>query len=179
MEVTPGFGAPTPVLLWTNSMSKNATPSVNSDGHDDSIDHELHTDGGVSRRVFLGAAATLSALPVAGGATAAEDTGGDESARTADESTDYGYSNVVDTSGGLDLHVGTDGNYETSVTVSSHPEGVGLKLSNEVGTMSVLLLPKDIEPLCRELLDARAKTREDDVEYSREWITEEFRGGDV
>jgi len=174
-----GVRAPTPVLLWSNSMSKNATPSDNSDGHDESTDYELHTDGGVSRRVFLGAAAALSALPAVGGVAAAEDTSGDESARTADESTDYGYSNVVDTSGGLDLHVGMDGNYETSVTVSSHPEGIGLKLSNEIGAMSVLLLPEDIEPLCRELLDARAKTREDDVEYSREWITEEFRDGDA
>lgn len=157
--------------------ANESTPSTGKEAS--GTDHELHTDGGVSRRVFLGAAAALSALPAVGGATAAGDTGGDGSARTADESTDYGYSNVVDTSGGLDLHVGMDGNYETSVTVSSHPEGIGLKLSNEIGTMSVLLLPEDIEPLCRELLDAKAKTQPEEVEYSREWIAEDFRGGDA
>jgi hypothetical protein len=141
-------------------------------------DSELQTDGGVSRRVFLGAAATLSALPAFGG-TAAADGGSDETEYVApkDSDTDYGFNSVVDTSGGLDLHVGADGNYETSVTVSSHPEGIGLRLSNEIATMSILLLPEDIEPLCQELLDAKAKTRPEEVEYSREWITEDFRNG--
>lgn len=160
---------------------RNHVPSAdNSDGHDDSIDYELQTDGGVSRRVFLGAAAAVSTLSAVGGTAAADDGSGEEEyVSPKDSDTNYGYNDVVDTSGGLDLHVGMDGNYETSVTVSSHPEGIGLRLSNEIGTMHTLLLPEDIESLCQELLDARAKTRPDDVEYSREWVTEEFRGGDA
>jgi len=35
MEATPEVETPTPVLLWTNSMSVNNAPSDNSDGHDD------------------------------------------------------------------------------------------------------------------------------------------------
>lgn len=81
------------------------------------------------------------------------------------------------TSGGLE--VWSEGNHETKVRVSSHPEGIGLKLSNEMGQMNVLLLPEDIEPLCWELLDAKAKTQPEEVEYSREWITEDFRDGDA
>jgi len=46
-----------------------------------------------------------------------------------------------------------------------------------MGQMNVLLLPEDIEPLCRELLDARDKTRPEDVECAREWITEDYRDG--
>lgn len=161
-------------------MSKNATPSDNSDGHDDSIDYELQTDGGISRRVFLGAATALSTLSAVSGTAAADGRSEEEEyVSPKDSDTDYGYNSVVDTSGGLDLHVGMDENYETSVTVSSHPEGIGLRLSNEIGSMSVLLLPEDIEPLCQELLDASTKTRPDDVKYSREWITEEFRDGDA
>lgn len=77
------------------------------------------------------------------------------------------------TSGGLE--VWSEGNHETKVRVSSYPEGIGLKLSNEMGQMNVLLLPEDIEPLCRELLDAKAKTQPEEVEYSREWITRTTR----
>lgn len=36
-------------------------------------------------------------------------------------------------------------------------EGIGLKLSSEIKQMDVLLLPEDIGPLCRELLNAKAK----------------------
>jgi len=61
-----------------------------------------------------------------------------------------------------------DGNHETKVTVSSHPEGIGLTLSNGMGQMNILLLPKDIEPLCRELFDAKEKTQPEEVEYSCE-----------
>jgi len=46
-----------------------------------------------------------------------------------------------------------------------------------MGQMNVLLLPEDIEPLCRKLLDARDKTRPEDVEGAREWITEDYRDG--
>ena len=35
-----GVWAPTPVLLWTNSMATNDTPSDNTDGHDQSTDFE-------------------------------------------------------------------------------------------------------------------------------------------
>ncbi|MCQ4334820.1 hypothetical protein KM295_15300 [Natronomonas sp. F2-12] len=158
-----------------------ANESTPSNGQEASgTEHEPQTDGGVSRRVFLGAAAAVSTLSAVGG-TAAADGGGEEEEYVSpkDSDTDYGREKVVDTSGGLDLHVGMDGNYETSVTVSSHPEGIGLKLSNEIGTMHTLLLPEDIEPLCQELLDAREKTRPEEAEYSREWITEEFRDGDA
>ena len=139
------------------------------------------TENDVSRRTFLGAAAALSTLSAATGTAAADGGGEDEEyVSPKDSDTDYGRPHtVVETSGGLDLHVGMEANYQTSVRVSSHPEGIGLRLSNEIGAMSVLLLPEDIEPLCRELLDAREKTRPDDVEYSREWITEEFRDGDA
>jgi hypothetical protein len=68
-----------------------------------------------------------------------------------DDEPDYGRNTVVKTSGGLE--VWTEGNNETKVQVSSHPEGIGLKLSNGMGQMSVLLLPEDIKPLCRELLE--------------------------
>jgi len=137
-------------------------------------------DSGISRRVFLGAAAALSSLPVVGG-TAAADGGNpdDEYVPPKESDIDYGRQNVVNTSGGLELYVGMDGENKTSVTVSSHPEGIGLRLLNEIGGMSVLLLPEDTEPLCRELLDAKAKTRPEDVEHSREWITEDYREGEA
>jgi len=140
---------------------------------------ELLADGGISRRVFLGAAAALSSLPAVGSAAATDDGDSDgEYVPPNETDTDYGRQKVVDTSGGLELYVGMEGENKTSVTVSSHPEGIGLRLSNEIGAMSVLLLPEDIEPLCRELLDAREKTRPNDVEYSREWITEDYREGE-
>lgn len=137
---------------------------------------ELIADGGISRRFLLGAAAALSSLPAGDNTTAAG--GGDPDGRCrASKRTDIDYDRekVADTPGGLELYVGMDEESETCVTVSSHREGVGLRLSNEIGAMSVLLLPEDIEPLCRELLDARKKTHPDDVEYSREWITEDYR----
>ena len=40
MEATPEVETPTPVLLWTNSMSAEHAPSDNTDGHDESIDYE-------------------------------------------------------------------------------------------------------------------------------------------
>jgi hypothetical protein len=40
-----GVWAPTPVLLWSNSMSKNATPSDNSDGQDGRTDQQSKFDG--------------------------------------------------------------------------------------------------------------------------------------
>lgn len=46
------------------------TPSTDKEPTE-STDHELHTDGGVSRRRFLSAAAALGALPVASGTGAA------------------------------------------------------------------------------------------------------------
>jgi len=128
----------------------------------------------IQRRQFLGAAAALSGLPVSPSAVAAD--GGDSESADDDNETDYGRSTVVTTSGGLEVFA--DGNHETNVTVSSHPEGIGLALSNGMGHMSVLLLPEDIEPLCRELFDAKAKTQPVHVDDAREWITEDFRGGD-
>jgi hypothetical protein len=85
----------------------------------------------------------------------------------------------VRTSGCLDLHVGMDGTHETKVQVSSRPEGIGLQLSNQLGAVGVTLLPEDIEPLCRELLDAKAKTRPEYVENRRDRIVEQFRNGDA
>lgn len=163
-----------------NGKRNHTTPADNSDGQDESTEHELQTDGGVSRRVFLGAAAALSSLPAVGGTAAADGGSTDHEYVSPKESDiDYGRQKVVDTSGGLKLYVDAEGNRQTSVTVASHPEGIGLKLSNEVGAMSALLLPEDIDQLCQELFDAREKTREGDAEEAREWITEEFRDGDA
>jgi|GEM_PF-885934 hypothetical protein len=148
------------------------TPSTGKEAS--GTDYEIHTDGGVSRRVFLAAAATLGGLPALGG-TAAGSTDDDEGARTGDESTDYGPSTVVEAWG--DLETWTGGHNKTEVQVSSHPEGIGLQLANGDGVMSVLLLPEDIEPLCRELLDAKAQTKPEAVAHSREWIVEDFREG--
>lgn len=130
----------------------------------------------MQRRQFLGAAAALSGMPVSVSNVAADGGSDGTNEENGDDEPDYGRNTVVKTSGGLE--VWTEGNNETKVQVSSHPEGIGLKLSNGMGQMSVLLLSEDIEPLCRELLDAKAKTQPEEVEYSREWITEDFRGGD-
>jgi len=54
-----------------NGNPTHSTASDTSDGQDESIDYELHTDGGGSRRRFLGAAAALAALPVVSGTGAA------------------------------------------------------------------------------------------------------------
>jgi hypothetical protein len=131
----------------------------------------------MQRRQFLGAAAVLSGIPVSASDVAADGGSDDANEDDGDDEPDYGRNTVVKTSGGLE--VWTEGNNETKFQVSSHPEGIGLKLSNQLGQMSVLLLPEDIEPLCWELLDAKAKTQPEEVEYSREWITEDFRGGDT
>lgn len=99
-------------------------------------------DGSISRCVFLGAAAALSSLPIVGGRAAADGGNPDDEYVTPKRSDiDYGRQNVVNTSGELELYVGMDGENKTSVTVSSHPEGINLRLSNEIGTMSVLLPP--------------------------------------
>lgn len=126
----------------------------------------------MQRRQFLGAATALSGMPIPATDVVAD--GESEHSDEDGDDPDYGRETVVKTSGGLEVFA--DGNHETKVTVSSHPEGIGLKLSNGMGQMSVLLLPDDIEPLCRELLDAREKTQPGEVEYSREWITEDYRG---
>ena len=44
-----------------------------------------------------------------------------------------------------------------------------------MGSMNVLLLPEDIDPLCRELRDAKTKTQPDEVKRSREWLTADYR----
>lgn len=126
----------------------------------------------MQRRQFLGAAAALSGMPIPASDVVAD--GGSNNGGEDSDAPDYGRETVVKTSGGLEVFA--DGNHETKVTVSSHPEGIGLTLSNGMGQMNILLLPEDIEPLCRELLDAREKTQPEEVEYSREWITEDYRG---
>jgi hypothetical protein len=131
----------------------------------------------MQRRQFLGAAAALSGIPVSASDIAADGGSDDTNEDDGDDEPGYGPNTVVKTSG--ELEVWTEGNNETAVQVSSHPEGIGLKLSTQLGQMSVLLLPDDIEPLCRELLDAKAKTQPEEVAYAREWITEDFRGGDA
>lgn len=140
---------------------------------------ELQTEGGLSRRVFLGAAAALSALSSGSSTAAADDETEEEDVSSEDSGTVFGRDKVVETPGSMELHVGVKGNKKTKLIVSSSPEGIGLKLSNEIGTMHTLLLPEDIEPLCEELLEAREKTRPGDVEHTRDWITEEFRDGDT
>jgi len=130
----------------------------------------------MQRRTFLGAAAALSGMPVSASNVVADGGSEDTNEDDGDNEPDYGRNTVVKTFGGLEAW--TKGNNETKVQVSSHPEGIGLKLSNGMGQMNVLLLPEDIEPLCEELLDAKAKTKPDEVEYSREWITEDFWDGD-
>jgi hypothetical protein len=77
--------------------------------------------------------------------------------------------------GGLLVH--DQGNCRTKVEVSRTVEGVGLRLSNARGQMNVLLLPEDVEPLCRELIAARSHTDPAEVEHTREWIGE-YRGDD-
>lgn len=57
-------------------------------------------------------------------------------------------------------------------------EGIGLNLSIEINQMDDPMLPKEIEPPWRELLDAKAKTQPDEMEHSREWITIDYRLGD-
>jgi hypothetical protein len=131
----------------------------------------------MQRRQFLGAAAALSGMPVSVSNAAADGGSDDTNEDDGNDEPDYGRNTVVKTSGGLE--VWTEGNKETKVQVSSYPEGIRLKLSNGMGKMRVLLLPEDIEPLCRELLDAKAKTQPEEVEYSREWITKDYRGGDA
>lgn len=65
---------------------RNHVPSAdNSDGQDESIDHELQIDGGVSRRVFLGAAAALSALPAVGDMVISDDETGISEGRPIDK----------------------------------------------------------------------------------------------
>jgi len=137
----------------------------------------------MQRRQFLGAAAALSGLPAS--PDAAEDDSDADDGNDADDSSDaggdtesadasdYDRTTVVRTSGGLE--VPRNGNTETTVKVSSHPEGIGLELSNDIGEMNVLLLPGDIDPLCRELRDAKTKTQPDEVEQSREWLTADYR----
>jgi hypothetical protein len=65
-------------------MSKNATPSDKTDGQDESTDHELQTDGGVSRREVLSAAAALSVLPASKNVEAVAERGSGRIGRDSD-----------------------------------------------------------------------------------------------
>ena len=143
-----GVWAPTPVLLWSNSMSKNATPSDNSDGHDESIDSEPRTDGGVSRRVFLGAAAALSALPAVGGTAAATDGGGDEGGQEDGEEP-------------ATLNAGffaDQFDYEASYRLRTYRDDphaqVGLEIGAEFGGVTLEMTSVRAEQLANELLEA-------------------------
>jgi hypothetical protein len=129
-----------------------------------------------SRRRFLGAAAALASLPTAAveAAEASDDQGAD-----ADDTVDgrrSGVNAVVETVGGVEIY--EDRNLGTEVEVAGYPNGVSLRLSNDLGGMNVLLLPEDVEPLCRQLIAARAETRAEDVADAREWITEDYRPGE-
>lgn len=152
---------------------KNSDRAGLQDSGTDSTKDTGSSQQPIQRRQFLGAAAALSGLSVPARDVTVDGCHDGDSDGSNDDP-EYGHSTVVMTSGGLE--VWTDGNNETKVQVSSHPEGIGLKLSNKLGQISVLLLPEDIEPLCQELLDAKAKTQPEEVEYTRQWITEDYRG---
>lgn len=93
--------------------------------------------------------------------------------RNADKS-----NSVVDTSGDMDLNLSSEGGHKTTVEVTGHCGSIGLRLSNEIAAIDVALLPEDIEPLCEELLAAKESVNETNVEETREWILDEFRGED-
>lgn len=145
---------------------KNSQPDSN-----EGIAHN-HSDRTLPRRIFLGAAGALAGIPlVADGATATA--GGDD--LDAPDDSEYGRRTVAQTAGGMAVF--SDGNYQTDVRVSSHPEGVGLELSNEAGEMDVLLLPEAVDELCRALRDAQATTNPEDVADTREWISGDDQNG--
>lgn len=131
----------------------------------------------MNRREFMAVAAALPGFPIPSSDIATDGSSDEAGKDDAEDEIEYGRTTVVNTSGGLEVFA--DGNHETKVRVSSHPEGIGLTLSNGMGQMNVLLLPEDINPLCEELLEAKAKAQPGEVEYSREWITEDFRDGDA
>ena len=152
---------------------KNSNRAGLHDSGTDSIKDTESSQQSIQRPQFLGAAAALSGLSVSA-RDVTVDGSHDGDSDCSNDDPEYGHSTVVMTSGRLE--VWADGNNETKVQVASHPEGIGLKLSNKLGQISVLLLPEDIEPLCQELLDAKAKTQPEEVEYTRQWITEDYRG---
>ena len=158
-----------------DSDSSGLEPSATTDASPDTNAGTAGgSDGGPSRRVFLGAAAALASLPATGTPARAAPTEGVEP--PAAETCEPGADPVVATSGMLEVRAGQLDSTQTNVTVTGHPEGVTLQLATDVGALQVLLLPEDIVPLCRRLRAARDQTQSANVEDARTWITE-CRGG--
>ena len=144
--------------MTANESTEDAGKKASSD---DSIANELHTDGGVSRRQFLGTAAAFSALPAFGGTATAEEADVAsvvEDRRVTDDGT-YSVTDCGSVAGGLnDIHVTADMN-DGPVTVEGiHEEngwsGVGLRWTSgpiEVGTG---LDPDDARDLAARLVVA-------------------------
>ena len=126
----------------------DAPSGVNSDGHDESIDDELQTDGGVSRRVFLGAAAALSALPAVGGTATATDGGDGENGQEDGEEPDT--LNAGFHADRFDF----DASYRLR-TYRDDPEAqVGLEIGAEFGGITLEMTSERAEQLANELLEA-------------------------
>ena len=117
---------------------------------------ELQTDGGVSRRVFLGAAAALSALPVVGGSAAATDSESDEDVQEDSEEPDT--LNAGFHADRFDF----DASYRLR-TYQDDPEAqVGLEIGAEFGGIMLEMTSERAEQLAEELLEAAQAGGRDD-----------------
>lgn len=132
-----------------------------------------------SRRKFLGAAAAAMALSWPAGVGEASTSADPPVADSADgegyNQEDFPAGDPVQTVGGVDFAWPSPKNRTTDLTVKSSPEGVGLHASSGPATLEVMLLPEDVDDLVAELLAAKARLVEEEVEDSREWIEEKYK----
>lgn len=132
-----------------------------------------------SRRQFLGAAALAMALPLTSGvgeaSTSADPPAEDSADSDGFDPEDYPTGDAVQTVGGVDFAWPSTQNRTVEFSVSSHPEGVGLSASTGPAVLDAMLLPEDVDDLVAELLAAKERLVDEEVEQSREWIEEQHK----
>lgn len=91
---------------------------------------------------------------------------------------DAGSSVVVQRPGGLTVE--SFGGEPAEVQVRPSKEAVGLAIVTEAGEADVMLMPEDVAPLTRKLVEAAAATDPAAVDEAREWADQlrgDFEGG--